>query len=162
MEKVRQREIKDYLHLYLGCEMQYSTHHEPQYETYTLTIEGLKEAIEFEDSPILRPLWQLTDEEYAVINQHGFGGASTKEIWLDQFEKFEERPAPGQGKKNKVTNPKMIRSKVRVGLQLRFYTFAPETFRYLLSQGFDLFGLIEEGLAIDKTKSQGKIKTELI
>lgn len=27
----------------------------------------------------------------------------------------------------------------------------PEQFRYLLSRGFDLFGLIEDGLAIDKT-----------
>jgi hypothetical protein len=30
--------------------------------------------------------------------------------------------------------------------------FGSETFRYLLSKHFDLFGLIESGLAIDKTK----------
>lgn len=31
------------------------------------------------------------------------------------------------------------------------YLENPESFRYLLSKGFDLFGLIEAGLAIDKT-----------
>jgi hypothetical protein len=32
------------------------------------------------------------------------------------------------------------------------WEFSPETFIYLLSKYFDLFGLIEAGLAIDKTK----------
>lgn len=32
------------------------------------------------------------------------------------------------------------------------HTLAPLEFVYLLSQGFDLFGLIKAGLAIDKTK----------
>lgn len=32
---------------------------------------------------------------------------------------------------------------------------APEQFVYLLSKGFDLFGLIPSGLAIDNTKNKG-------
>lgn len=34
--------------------------------------------------------------------------------------------------------------------------YAPEEFRYLLSRGFDLFGLIDSGLAIDKSNSEVK------
>lgn len=36
--------------------------------------------------------------------------------------------------------------------------FTAEQFRYLLNRGFDLFGLIEAGLAIDKTKLEDERK----
>jgi len=181
MEKVRQREIRDYLHLYLGCEMQYSTHHEPQYEKYILSSENLKEAIEFEDLPILRPLSDMTDREvldvvaivlrkeidflkvewtpkrdYVVVHYNTWLPQSDyeKERWercelniaiADDFTIYNHANYI-KGNSTGVSNEPLYKQH--------------EATRYLLSKGFDLFGLIEEGLAIDKTK--GEIKTELI
>jgi len=91
----------------------------------------------------LKPLEQMTDKDFQECCKYGLGGASNKELWLYQFEKFEERPAEGQGKKSNIENPVMVKQKVEDGLKLMHYTFAPECFRYLLSNGFDLFGLID-------------------
>jgi hypothetical protein len=44
------------------------------------------------------------------------------------------------------------RNKVEFALTPSGYKYSPETFLWLLSKHFDLFGLIEAGLAIDKTK----------
>jgi hypothetical protein len=40
------------------------------------------------------------------------------------------------------------------GTLYRKHELSPKTFTYLLKQGFDIFGLIENGEAIDKTKLQ--------
>lgn len=166
------KQIKDYLHLYLGCECKTEEGKvgwfsgfdvcERDYSITMITVRFPGQSEEWtvlNDNEecdriklILRPLSDITNEDYKAIGGHGFGGSSTKELWLDQFEQFEERPAFGQGKKNEVDKPQMVKNKVREGLQLKHYTFSPEAFRYLLSKGFDLFGLIDAGLALDKTK----------
>lgn len=70
------KELKDFLPLYLGCEMQYSSHHEPQDEKYILTVSNLKEAIEFGDLMVLRSLNDITIEEVIELQnwlrQHFF------------------------------------------------------------------------------------------
>jgi hypothetical protein len=121
---VGMKDIKDYLYLYLGCEAQYSSHHEPQNERYLLTASNLQEAIEFEDMPILRPLSDITTEEQDEL--------SKTYLWVQS---------------------------TPVHAHLRTPTWTSESVRYLLSKGFDLFGLIESGLAInkqnyDRTKTQ--------
>jgi hypothetical protein len=106
------KKIEDYLHLYLGCGMRYATHHEPQNEVYILTVENLKEAIEFKDKPILRPLSDMTEEEFYYVEQH------------------------------KIYQGEIVQT---------FPLGAAELTKFLLSKHFDLFGLIEAGLAVDKT-----------
>jgi hypothetical protein len=115
-------ELKDVIHFYLGAEMMYGTHHEPQSERYILTCDNLSEAIKFDDPIFLRKLDSMTEEEQlelaeliGVVNvEHFINAVMYKRVYavrvLDAFE---------------IT-------------------------RYLLSKYFDLFGLIEKGLVIDK------------
>jgi len=109
------KDIKDYLHLYLGCQMGYASHHEPQNATYTLTVENFKEAIEFGDPIHLRPLSSMTEDEKTDAVYPMLYGLTTLE-----------------GDEN-------------IGQ-------SAELTKYLLSKHFDLFQLIEAGLAIDATK----------
>lgn len=100
-------DIKDYLHLYLGCE---AMHGKQKVVVCGLNINSYciqniinVDTFRIEDiKPILRPLSDMTDKE----------------------------------------------SKHHANI-LKGDT---ESIRYLLSKGFDLFGLIQAGLAIDKTK----------
>lgn len=110
------KDIKDYLPFYLGCEMNYATHHEPQNEIYILTVDSLKDAMEFGDIPILRPLSDMTKEE---------------------------------DKEFQATKVFQTATPVHIVGSMHW---TAETFRWLLSKHFDLFNLISEGLAIDKTK----------
>jgi hypothetical protein len=123
-----EKNIKDYLHLYIGCNVQWN-----KARGFTLTkvnwlfnefeidqdesgyTETFNEKTVHEIKPILRPLSDMTEEEchtlgWAYLNSNG----------------------------NKILNhsPEYLN---------------PEDFKYLLSRGFDLFGLIESGLAIDKS-----------
>jgi hypothetical protein len=107
------KEIKDYLHLYLGCEMLTV---DGRIVTLNLTNLGfaLKGIIGSELSkPILRPLSDMTEEEKI-------------ELKLNMVQATTLNHAPEI-----------------------MWTF--EQMRILLSKCFDLFGLIEAGLAIDKT-----------
>lgn len=141
-KKVRQtREIKDYLHLYLGCECQtdegkigWFSGFDVCERDYSITMITVRFSDKSDDwtvlndneecdriKLILRPLSDMTEEE-------------------DQIEL-----------------PKHNRGEF---IDMHWY---PEGYVWLLSKGFDLFGLIDEGLAINKTTlSQGEIKTELI
>ncbi len=97
--------IKDYLHLYLGCDMLDISDN----STYTLHPEMLYASIKDGDKPILRPLSDMTEDESEFVADAAWQGKPT--IYMNA-----------------------------------------EITAYLLSKHFDLFGLIEAGLAIDKTK----------
>jgi hypothetical protein len=152
-------EIKDYLPLYLGCKFKHDsdvgTYELCGYNIYNDHVQnalGMDTYSSKGTRLILRKLSDMTEEEWKEWGRT-YGtvfGACSKETWLQQFEQFEDRPAFGQGKKSDVENPVMERSKVVTGLKHEFYTYSPTGFRFLLSKSFDLFGLIEQGLAIDK------------
>lgn len=124
------KELKDYLHLYLGCECILdnketgkligfdSRLHDSDVEMVCFTIWIDKEndwSVYNDDKnferikPILRPLSDMTEEEKQNI------------------EGTDWSLLPDSG-----------------------WEYTAETFLFLLSKGFDLFGLIEAGLAIDK------------
>lgn len=105
-------ELKDYLHYYLGCQMIYSSHHQPQNEPYILTFENIREAVEFDDRPLLRRLEDMTEEEKREHHSLMFEGTDGVHQVVVMME-------------------------------------TPDSFHYLLRQHFDLFGLIDAGLAID-------------
>jgi len=122
------KELKDYLHLYLGCEVIINN---ALYENRIDTLAymnslgdcggNMYEWLVKECQPILRPLSDLTDEERnnAVLPMnYGIYALPDGEEKLRQ---------------------------------------SAEITKYLLSKHFDLFKLIEEGLAADKTKLNLKI-----
>ena len=138
------KDIKDYLHLYLGCEFetpkgsmklcqwkavgQVQAHREIDFTFHWFDASEVK--------PILRPLSDMTDEEKIGLTSifgwyHNFSDDVGR---CDQIESL----FANNGFWNKVTN-------------ISGATWAKVT-TILLKQGFDIFGLIEEELAIDKTK----------
>jgi len=123
------KDIKDYLHLYLGCEI-YSRN----VNEIIGKLEGVQgNIIHFRVrgvwySPkwvgyqlVLRPLSDMSEEE-------------KKNISFDAYKVLRKE-----------------QSRIATGTE-RAVTWAARQTEYLLKQGFDLFGLIEAGLAIDKTK----------
>lgn len=122
------REIKDYLHLYLGCEVAVDG---VVRKLWSVTPSGINiedgggtEFIRFPGFilPILRPLSDMTYDELQECGNMIYDFSDDAELNNHEWEDF------------------------KIGL-------APEQFHWLLSKHFDLFGLIESGLAIDKTKS---------
>ncbi len=130
------KELKDYLHLYLGCEAQFKyTMRENDFELrigkiIALYKNGIVDACDLRTNhngivyhnykqdiikPILRPLSDMTEDE------------------RNQFESSK------------------VFVKATPVHQVGNMQWTPETFKYLLSIGIDLFGLINDGLAIDKT-----------
>lgn len=123
-------EIKDYLHLYLGCKVEYDDRIGIIHQYYLPAGKYMEGKVWFcsleEDGnpemscsvaadkvkPILRPLSDMTGEERSTA----------KELSNGTF----------------------------------LYRTCAETTQFLLSKHFDIFGLIESGLAIDKTKLNGK------
>ena len=126
------KNIKDYLHLYLGCEcMIGDLNWKPETNLHGLApgfdpdygkpirtkIDAhILDVFPHQTTLILRPLSDMTDEEQEEIE-------ATKA--------FQRATAVH-----------------RVGVLV----WTAESFRLLFSKGFDVFGLIEAGLAIDKTK----------
>lgn len=112
------KDIKDYLHLYLGCE-----------------VVTLEENYNFPDLKL-----------DCVSGLHCKLGSESRnlywKVWPNQF-KLLLRPLSDISDEERVEYKKTK----------KYYSQdCPESFRYLLSKGFDLFGLIEAGLAVDSTR----------
>jgi hypothetical protein len=160
------KNIEDYLHFYVGRQAQVQRDLSPDalppvIETINYKMLGdiWYHGVEFikpwQIKPILRKLSSMTEEEWEIMfDLPGMSlGATNMEIWMKQFEQFECRPKAGFGKKWREQNPGVVVPTEKVcvtdGLKWEFYTYSPSAFNYLLKQGFDLFGLIDSGLAID-------------
>lgn len=122
------KKLEDYLHLYLGAPCLFGIK-VPEQETHleeaTIDIRVLHNVTQLyaEVKPILRPLSSMTEEEFKEFDR----------IITKDFAKMT-----------------IIESVSKEGDYTRFsHTFNSSA--YLLSKHFDLFGLIEAGLAIDST-----------
>lgn len=112
----------------------------------------------FDFKLILSKLSSMREENWEeMFNIYGVSlGATNRDLWLDQFEKFGDRPKSGFGKKWKLQNPGIEppteKVKVSDGLKWAFYTYSPSALHYLLSKGFWLFGdeYFDAGLIIEK------------
>jgi hypothetical protein len=137
-------ELKDYLHLYLGCEMKFDKFTgtltqiqkhptDDTYDWYMVSCSNWHENDFSKYKPILRPLNDMTHEELQKCGNMVYDFSDDPELNNHKWQDFE------------------------IGL-------ASEQFHWLLSKHFDLFGLIEAGLAIDATtllnKSQNVNATE--
>lgn len=113
-----EKEIKDYLHLYLGCQCVWRVKGlDDEWRIAGVDLKVLDRVYDrqpFEFKPILRKLSDMTEEEATEMQLSGIWFRTTKERWEDII-------------------------------------CTPENLIQLLSKHFDLFGLIESGLAIDAT-----------
>lgn len=145
-----EKQLKDYLHLYLGCEMEvkhkqiailsgvsydergkYFIHlNDKENGYYILFIQEAK--------PILRPLSDMSEEEKILVYLWEYPNYKSGElIKNDSDEDFF-----------------VVKNENGMKVYINQHHFSAETTRKLLKAGFDLFGLIESGIALDKTKLQ--------
>lgn len=132
------KSINDYLHLYIGCELfgiYYCDESERRGILTGVTNGGTECEIQFylEDGINVseEPDWQESNKVKLILRP------------LNSMTEEED------------TEVLELNNWVQFDYDRKFNT--PECFKYLLSKGFDLFGLIESGLAIEKTK---ELKTE--
>lgn len=143
-----EKKLADYLPLYLGCEVLYGK------EVWVLTgINGNYWYVERRNSslhevgiqdikPILRSLSDMTEEESIWVAGLTFTDNVSKKKKAEYG-----RAIIGYHFLEEAYSGELLRMAMEFSSNDSF-----ELTRYLLSKGFDLFGLIEAGLAIDKTK----------
>lgn len=134
------RNIEDYLKFYIGCEL---TPIEDEGKGI-LTSENLYDAERWAHQPYLRRLSSITNTEAFEIYKMYFG----KETALDFS--TDNGSANYRPKQVRVLAEHAIRifngDDYETGDFMKVLSIVP----YLLKQQFDLFGLIDEGLAIEK------------
>lgn len=126
------KQIKDYLHLYIGCHVKFIGKDRPFIKNgsiKTLEPENVRSWIKQNDEfkLILRPMSSLTHDEIKA--------ARTKSS------EFDRSPISGRWGQ-----------KVSYGFTTDPLEWEAQIVFNLIKMGFDVFGLIEAGLAIDKTK----------
>ena len=140
------KKIEDYLHLYYGAEFRITwvanTRRPYRYAPSFISAGNIYRILKCISDPkyysfkmFLRPLSDMTEEEM-------------KEIVLINY-----------NMRNTLQTANLIGYKIQfIGSgfksegEIDLLNCNAETFKYLLSKSFDLFNLIESGLAIDKTK----------
>lgn len=156
------KELKDYLHLYLGCEVELNNGGSKVYNRKLVAVGGVDDELycklrlgkagkgqlvhgiflkEGRVKPLLRPLSDMTEEEmrgWALI-------AAPRENMTDDYIKKSHEDFLKQVSKKGLDAFEVNSGEFHLAFELT---------HYLLSLHFDLFGLIESGLAIDKTKLQ--------
>lgn len=147
------KKIEDYLFLYLGCEATVwdedegdgfgvltGIHGEYQAEIQLIENGNASEHPEYYEyknvKPILRPLSDMTEEEQKQFCANEFN-VDIKEIY----------------ELVNVEGNIQFRVQQKYGIHLcAFKSISPISFIFFLKQGFDLFNLIPDGLALDKNK----------
>jgi hypothetical protein len=130
--------IKDYLHLYMGCAIADSSDNDfivcdeldADFLKYLLESPRLKDF-----RLVLRPLSDISKEEVADLM--GIEGFIQRGNFCSPFFQCEYRDLEEE---THCTH-------------LYIHQLDPKHFLFLLSKYFDLFGLINAGLALDKTKT---------
>lgn len=157
------KELKDYLHLYLGCEVLDDQKVKRtlrsvniESDTCALTYNDIGEKEEGIDivTPILRDLASMTDEEMLDIAKMHNDKAEWKiidgkpmgriNIGIQECLDIDSEMVLVHEIKNNIFDQESEGGYYRASLNNNEYI------RYLLSKHFDLFGLIEEGLAVTK------------
>lgn len=141
-----EKNIEDYLHLYLDSEALYSICFVDDREAWTA------------------PCRLFTDRYFSYRNDMSVDGfrlylRPLSDMTEEEAKEFCRLEGWGENLENIVVTDDAIDFKRVIGDRSeacisRFTRCRPEMFRWLLSHGFDLFELIDAGLAIDKTKSQ--------
>lgn len=133
-----EKSIKDYLHLYLGCGCAVTGVSENDNETFKLT------GISYDDT---QKTW------WAYFENTEFGYAKVEDVWLHL------RPLPSMTEEELQECGNLVYdfSDDDSGMDLNnhrpdvFLLTTSEQFHWLIQRHFDVFGLIESNLAIDKS-----------
>lgn len=149
------KDIKDYLHLYLGCECQadenvFKLAGVELTDTGTLAydgtmINGIHQCWWVENCDfklMLRPLLNMSDEERREF-------IMCSNDWNKYYKELGFISKSPEGLAHTCKYKRGVHDITRIQ---SLENFDSNQFLYLLSKHFDLFGLIEAGLAIDKTK----------
>lgn len=151
-----EKKIEDYLHLYLGCKVyikgeitkgMFDDGQEVDIIGTLSSVSGNYWGIDTEHGSIgtdkaifkllLRPLTDITEEEMFAFfliycpKEQLVEDNSRESMWVGYFGKTEAK------------------ERVKIKLLKNIISLTPIETVYLVSKGFDLFGLIESGLAID-------------
>jgi hypothetical protein len=133
-----EKKLQDYLHYYIGCKM---THKDHSGKPYILIYDTIENAIYYGDKPILRKLDSMDDADIKSF----LNWDRLNELYVDvSYEKIEHAiklnysiPVDGE-----ADYPQSVT--IMPWIELR-----SDQFHHLIKHGFDVFGLIESGLAID-------------
>jgi len=135
-----EKNIKYYLNFYFGCECEISD------LTKRMVLEGWEEGRtkiggylldcmnDCTIKPILRKLCSMTEEERLELD-----GIYARAVIIDDYP-FKTKLSNGDWEISKSTRSRLFMDSI----------VSANMTQHLLSKGFDLFGLIESGLAIDK------------
>lgn len=179
------KEIKDYLHLYLGCEVYDSNPKQEKFRRYTLTGKelGYYENHLHTIKPILRKLSDMSEEEAKDFSLSCLNSPHAPEHF-DTIEKDELQIEFVKNDGGLMLDNDVdlyfnvscrcldgyiaIMKDGRIGManeqdvptrEMQPVDDIYGKVRWLLSNHFDLFGLIESGLAIEKTKFHNRHDT---
>lgn len=134
------KNISDYLHLYLGCDVKLNGNKVNRSLTSYMLNEIENGHWQDDIKPILRPLSDMSEEEKIMLcclnMPNGWQPGHIYETNDDDIAAM--RIFDYQGDYKSLYIPKK--------------RISPNNFLWLLSKHFDLFGLIEAGLALDATK----------
>lgn len=138
------KEIKDYLHLYIGCKCHLLDYKNGEPKEFQLTVYNLNYYRDWISyiRPILRPLSSMVEGEAKEM-------AEMRGIKKVHFKRFEFDH--GNDRIDVLYFNMQRRNIEWVYIFLKNLT--PDQFRFFLSKSFDQFGLIDAGLAIDSTKT---------
>ena len=127
------KELKDYAHLYIGCKMIFEK------SGRIATLYGVKE--------------EALDEDDCRLVLHDDSGWKVHEYWnyklilrslVDMDDETARKYGWGSAEHFKISTEF---HRIGRGGTLRLY---PDETKFLLSEGFDLYDLIEAGIAVDK------------
>jgi hypothetical protein len=137
------KDIKDYTHLYIGCEVMIESNGE---EGFKAILKGVC-ASESEPGKTIVIIDNSYDEGYAF---HEFYIEEAKLILRPLTDCSIEEAAILDSFKDTDQPGKVIPNNCKKVLGIR--TNTAEAIRFLVSKGFDVFDLIDAGVALDKTK----------
>jgi hypothetical protein len=146
--------IKDYIHLYIGCECLYDWTYYNETDLFGKVTSKIIEDVRSPHlsgastnvRPLLRPLSDMTEEEAVALVFAAEGAKSEFIQWHTESGEIGGKPFGFEWQSDHYRKGQRHNT--------WYESFEPEGTRYLLSRGFDLFGLIAAGLALDKTTYQ--------
>lgn len=135
------KDIKDYLHLYLGCDVQYP---DTDRKLMVAKFTGFSRADGIETTYKKKRKAGKAVGDYLSWKPNGHHNCDANHLKpiLRKLSSITEEECDNLDWYYRGTNGGLI--------EHRAIDLTPEQVRYLLSRGFDLFGLIDLGLAIEK------------
>jgi|SRR5688572_4459986 len=142
-----EKQLKDYLHLFLGCQIQYPDNARDRTITAKFTGFSREDGVETTYNGQTQENKAIGD--YLAWKENGYHNANAFHI------KPILRPLSSMTRGESLVIFKADRVHLYNDPQRKaadLFLFTPHEFKILLEMGFDVFDLIADGLAIDETK----------